>query len=151
MSFEPVPQACHWLEGFPGRQFSASIAFLGALHVAKAETARSECASVSRRVRWKASCFLQVAGGRRIAALRKRTFHIRAEFARRKFNKRICSAAFTQLSRFIAHPAQNGQGINARAQSLAVACVLQGRRNYCRETSVVSIRWVHAIQIRKIP
>src|SRR5258708_32786893 len=96
--FEAVPQTYHWLEGFPGRQFSASIAFLGALHVAKAETARSECASVSRRVRWKASCFLQVAGGRRIAALRKRTFHIRAEFARRKFNKRICSAAFTQLS-----------------------------------------------------
>src|SRR5258707_2456914 len=105
MFFEPVPQTYHWLEEFPGRQFSASIAFLGALHVAKAETARSECASVSSRIRWRASRFPDNAGGRPFAASR-----IRAEFARRNMKKKRWDAAFTQFARVIEPPSLNKMG-----------------------------------------
>jgi hypothetical protein len=37
MFVEPVSDTYHWHGEFPGRQFSASIAFLGALHEANAE------------------------------------------------------------------------------------------------------------------
>src|SRR5258708_10596610 len=115
--FEPVPQTYHWLEGFHGRQFSASVAFLGALHVAKAETARSECASVSSRIRWRASRFPDNAGGRPFAASRIRRSRIRAEFARRNMKKKSWDVAFTQFARFMAQPSltKMGSGLVPRA------------------------------------
>ena len=84
MFVEPVPETYHWLEGLPGRQFSASIAFLGALHEADAENASSACARVSSRIRWKARRFPENERGRPFAVSRSRISHIRAECARSK-------------------------------------------------------------------
>src|SRR2546425_12974428 len=51
---EPAPSTYHSLEGLPGRQFSASIAFWGAVHVARAETDRLACTNVTSRTLLKA-------------------------------------------------------------------------------------------------
>src|SRR5882672_4629891 len=46
---EPVPETFHSLWGLPGRQFSFSIAFLGAVHAPNTEKARLKCANARSR------------------------------------------------------------------------------------------------------
>src|SRR5256885_16479737 len=42
---DPAPLMYHWLLGVPGRQFSASIGFLGVVQLPNAETTRPNCAT----------------------------------------------------------------------------------------------------------
>src|ERR1700741_4814523 len=90
MFVEPVPETYHWLGGFPGRQFSASIAFLGALHEANAENVSSKCATVKTRIRQKTKRLPENLVGDSFATSRRGAIHIRAECARTKMKKIIC-------------------------------------------------------------
>src|SRR5882724_1465268 len=68
---EPAPSIYQALTGLPGRQFSASIAFLGAEHVANAERARLACTSMRSRTLVKARLIrLNDREGRRFAYCR---------------------------------------------------------------------------------
>src|ERR1700739_4471586 len=93
MSVEPVPETYHWLGGLPRRQFSASIAFLGALHEANAENVSSRCASGKTRIRKKTNVRPENRVGVPFAPSRRGAIHIRAECARTKMKIIICIGA----------------------------------------------------------
>ena len=106
MFVEPVPWTYHWLGGVPGKQFSASIAFLGAVQLANAENARQTCATVNNSSR-NASRRQESADGRRVEVADGRIFHDRAECARRRVLEGTCSRAFTRFNEFMAHRRMN--------------------------------------------
>src|SRR6267143_5148474 len=96
---EPAPSTYQALGGLPGRQFSASIAFLGAVHVANAESARHACASVRSRTLLKARLIQTSNCGWRHSASCRRESHSRGEPARRKAKVGTCDSALRLLTR----------------------------------------------------